>query len=197
MQSIESKILEKVKRSKRGELIFPEDFYDVGSSEAIRTALHRLVKENSIIRVAHGIYVRPKISKYIGIVLPSAEEIAAGIAQRDRIRYIPTGSYSLNALGLSTQVPMKIVLLTDGSPRVIKVGKRTIKFKKTSPKNLLAKGKISKLVIQALREIGMDNQTQEEENKIINLLKKENPEHLLHDIKLAPVWIQKIMKKAL
>jgi hypothetical protein len=60
MQSIESKILEKVKRSKRGELIFPEDFYDVGSSEAIRTALHRLVKENSIIRVAHGIYVRPK-----------------------------------------------------------------------------------------------------------------------------------------
>ncbi|MFZ1750320.1 MAG: DUF6088 family protein [Saprospiraceae bacterium] len=197
MQSIESKILEKVKRSKRGELIFPEDFYDVGSSEAIRTALHRLVKENSIIRVAHGIYVRPKISKYIGVVLPSAEEIAAGIAQRDRIRYIPTGSYSLNALGLSTQVPMKIVLLTDGSPRVIKVGKRTIKFKKTSPKNLLAKGKISKLVIQALREIGMDNQTQEEENKIIHLLKKENPEHLLHDIKLAPVWIQKIMKKAL
>ena len=77
------------------------------------------------------------------------------------------------------------------------MGKRTIKFKKTSPKNLLAKGKISKLVIQALREIGMDNQTQEEENKIINLLKKENPEHLLHDIKLAPVWIQKIMKKAL
>lgn len=197
MQSIESKILEKVKRSKRGELIFPEDFYDVGSSEAIRTALHRLVKENSIIRVAHGIYVRPKISKYIGVVLPSAEEIAAGIAQRDRIRYIPTGSYSLNALGLSTQVPMKIVLLTDGSPRVIKVGKRTIKFKKTSPKNLLAKGKISKLVIQALREIGMDNQTQEEENKILHLLKKENPEHLLHDIKLAPVWIQKIMKKAL
>lgn len=197
MQSIESKILEKVKRTNRGELIFPEDFYEVGSSEAIRTALHRLTKENKITRVAQGIYVRPKVSKYIGVVLPSAEEIAAGIAQRDRIRFTPTGAYSLNALGLSTQVPMKIVFLTDGSPREIKVGKRTIKFKKTSPKNLLAKGKISKLVIQALREIGMDNQTKEEEVKIIHLLKKENPEHLLHDIKLAPVWIQKIMKKAL
>ncbi len=98
---------------------------------------------------------------------------------------------------MSTQVPMKIVLLTDGSPREIKVGKRTIKFKKTTPKNLSAKGAISKLVIQALKEIGLNNQTPTEEEKIIELLKKEDPKNLIHDIKIAPVWIQKIMQKAL
>ena len=117
--------------------------------------------------------MRPITNKLLGIVLPSAEDVAVAIAKRDRIRTIPTGVYALNALGLSTQVPMKIVLLTDGSPRVIKVGKRTIKLKKTSPKNLLAKGDISLLVIQALKEIGMNNQTEEEEQKIINLLRNE------------------------
>jgi hypothetical protein len=149
------------------------------------------------VRVAQGIYVRPKESKLIGKLTPSAEEVAEAIAKRDRIRTVPTGSYALNALGLSTQVPMNIVLLSDGSPREIKVGRRTIKFKKTTPKNLSAKGKISRLVIQALREIGNGKVTAEEEQKILDLLRKEDAIDLKHDIALAPVWVQKIMKKAL
>ena len=197
MQSIESKIEKAIKTKGKGILLFPDDFSQLGSSEAIRKSLQRLEEKGEITRVAQGIYVRPKISEYIGTLMPSAEEIATAIAKRDKIRTIPTGVYALNALGLSTQMPMKIVLLTDGSPREIKVGKRTIKFKKTTPKSLLAKGEISRLVIQALKEIGNNNQTAAEETKIIELLKKENPLHLLHDIKLAPVWIQKIMKRAL
>ena len=110
---------------------------------------------------------------------------------------IPTGVYALNALGLSTQVPMNIVFLTDGSPREIKIGKRSISLKKTTPKNLKVKGKISGLSIQALREIGNNNVSEQEENKIIDLLKKEDQSKLKHDISLAPVWIQKIMKKAI
>jgi hypothetical protein len=129
--------------------------------------------------------------------VPSAEEVAEAITKRDRIRTVPTGNYALNALGLSTQVPMNIVFLTDGSPRIIKIGKRTIKFKKTTPKNLLAKGKISRLVIQALKEIGNGKVTAEEENKIMDLLKKEDLKDLKHDIALARVWVQKIMTKAL
>lgn len=168
-----------------------------GTSKAVQKSLERLEDKGVITRVAHGIYVRPKISKLIGPLTPSAEEVAEAIAKRDRIRTLPTGSYALNALGLSTQVPMNIVLLTDGSPREIKVGKRTIKFKKTTPKNLLAKGKISQLVIQALKEIGNGKVTEVEEQKILNLLRKENEKDLKHDIALAPVWIQKIMKKAL
>lgn len=196
MQSIENQIEKSIKSRSKGILIIPKDYVDYGSSVAIRKALDRLEKKQVIIRVAHGIYVRPKISKLIGVLLPSAEEVAEAIAKRDRIRTLPTGSYALNALGLSTQVPMNIVLLTDGSPRELKIGKRKIKFKRTTPKNLLAKGKISRLVIQALKEIGNGKVTTEEENKIISLLKKEETKDLQHDIKLAPVWIQKIMKKA-
>jgi DNA-directed RNA polymerase subunit K/omega len=195
MLSIENQIEKLINTKRKGSLILPDDFIDYGSSEAIRKALDRLEDKKIIIRVAQGIYVQPKISQLIGPLTPSAEEIAEAIAKRDRIRTIPTGSYALNALGLSTQVPMKIVLLTDGSPREIKVGKRTIKFKRTTPKNLMAKGKISRLVIQALKEIGNGKVKIEEEQKILELLKKENEKDLKHDIALAPVWIQKIMKK--
>lgn len=195
--SIESRILKRIKALPKGALILPADFNDLGSSEAVRLTLFRLEKEEVIVRVAQGIYVRPKMSEFIGPILPTAEEIAEAIAKRDKIRTVPTGSYALNALGLSTQMPMNIVLLTDGSPRIIKIGKRTIKFKKTTPKNLLAKGKISRLAIQALKELGNGKVSEQEEQKIIALLKKEDQKHLLHDIALAPVWIQKIMKKAL
>jgi len=197
MQSIEKQIERSIKSKPKGLLVLPDDYLSYGSSEAIRKALDRLEKKQFIARVAQGIYVRPKESTLIGKLMPTAEEVAEAIAKRDHIRTLPTGSYALNALGLSTQVPMNIVLLTDGSPREIKVGKRKIKFKKTTPKNLMAKGKISRLAIQALKEIGNGKVSEQEKLKIIDLLKREDIKDLKYDIALAPVWIQKIMKKAL
>jgi hypothetical protein len=197
VESVEKKVKSSVLSRKRGALLFPEDFERFGSSEAVRLALHRLEQQSFIKRVAQGIYVRPEIDEFIGELTPTAEEVALAIAKRDRIRIVPTGVYALNALGLSTQMPMKVVFLTDGAPREIKIGKRTIKFKRTTPKNLMAKGKLSRLVIQALKEIGKDRLTVEEESKIISLLKKEDTKHLVHDIQLAPAWIKKIMQKAI
>jgi hypothetical protein len=89
---------------------------------------------------------------------------------------------------------MNVVYLTDGAARKIKIGKRTITFIKTTPKNLTAVGEISSLVIQALRTIGKDNATEAEIKKIQQLLKKEKPTRLQHDIRLAPAWIREIMK---
>ena len=133
-------------------------------------------------------------SSGLGILYPSLDEVAKTIAKRDRARIIPTGVYALNKLGLSTQIPMNIVYLTDGSPRNIKIGKSTIKFKKTAPRILTVKGEISGLVIQALKEIGKENISDEKINKIIILLKNEKNENLEHDMKLAPAWIRDILK---
>ena len=196
MQNTEENIYKAIKRKPKGTLLLPEDFAMLGTSVAIRKALQRLREKGLIKQVAHGIYVRPKTNEFIGELLPSAEEVAQAIAKRYKIRLVPTGVYALNALGLSTQVPLKLVFLTDGAPRTIKVGIRTIKLKKTTPKNLLAKGKISSLVIQALREIGKDKATQAELTKIVDLLKEENQTDLKYDISLAPEWIKKIMKQA-
>ena len=110
---------------------------------------------------------------------------------------MPTGTLALNVLGLSTQVPMNVVYLSDGAARKIDLGRRKIVFKKSAPKNLAAIGKISSLVIQALKEIGKDKVTEKEIEIILKKLEQEDMYRLEHDIKLAPEWIRVIMRKAL
>lgn len=195
-QSVEYKVEKTILSKPRGCLLFPDDFSHRGSADSVRKALQHLKEKGLIKTVTRGIYVRPVIDEYIGEVLPTAEEVAKAIARRDKIRLVPTGAYALNALGLSTQMPLKLVFLTDGASRTIKVGKRTIKLKKATPKSLKTRGKISALVVQALREIGKDNASEDELSKILKLLKEEDPADLKYDISLAPEWIRKIMKQA-
>ena len=92
---------------------------------------------------------------------------------------------------------MTVVYLTDGADRKVKIGKRTITFKRATPKNVAAIGDISSLVIQALKAIGKSKVSKEEINKIQQLLKKEKNTHLQHDIRLAPDWIRRIMQPVL
>lgn len=195
--STDDHIIVKVRNSKSKKFFFVDDFIAIANYKAVNKALERLVERGVLTRVAKGIYARPKIDPLLGEILPTADQIAEAIAKRDKARIIPTGVYALHILGLSTQIPMNVVYLTDGSARKIKVGKRTIVFKKTSPKNLATKGEISALVIQALKTIGKDNVSDEEVNKIVRLLKKETPSILIQDIALAPEWIRKIMKLAI
>jgi hypothetical protein len=90
-----------------------------------------------------------------------------------------------------------VVYLTDGAARNIKIGNRTILFKKAAPKNLAAVGEISGLVIQALKAIGKNKVEPHEEKRILELLKKEKQKNIEHDIALAPAWIRNILRKAI
>lgn len=196
-QSTENQIFDRIKKAGRGALFFTDSFISYGSTEAVKKALQRLTNSGELDRVATGIYVRPVIDSVIGKVSPSIEDIAKAIAKRDRARIVPTGAYGLNRLGLSTQVPMNAVFLTDGSARKIKIGQRSILFKKASPKSVATVGEISGLAIQALKEIGKDKILDTEIKHIQELLRKEKPTRLEHDIRLAPAWIREIMKPAL
>lgn len=193
---VENKVAEKLKKLQKGSILFVDDFLDFGNSESIKKALFRLKEKGLLVRLTHGIYLHPKTDKDLGVLYPSAEEIAIAIAKRDRARIIPTGIQALNKLGLSTQIPLKAVFLTDGAARSIKIGKRTITFKKTSPKNLLAKGEISSLVIQALKSIGQNKLEDDSLKKLKTILRKEKKENILHDAKLAPAWVNKILMSA-
>ena len=190
---VENKIAKVLKSYRKGSVLFVDDFLDYGNPESVKKALLRLKEKEILVRLAHGIYLYPKIDKEFGVLFPSTEDIAKAIARRDKARIILTGVQALNKLGLSSQVPMKVVYLTDGAARIIKVGKRTITFKKTSPKNLLAKGEISGLVIQALKTIGQSKVDNGIILKIQMLLKKEKLENIINDAKLAPAWINKLL----
>ena len=196
MQNTNNDIIKYIQRNRRGKIFFADEFRKFGSNEAVRQTLSRLCKKNFLIRLSAGIYLYPQYDKLIGIVYPSIETVAKTISKREKTRLIPTGAYALNALGLSTQVPAKVVFLTDGTARVVKVGKRaTIKFKRTVAKNLSYKGKISLLAVFALKEIGKDKVTDEHLQKIKEALLQEKRENITHDANLAPVWISNTFLK--
>src|SRR5882762_9679778 len=108
-KTIEKQLLEKIEEAGRGSLFFTESFLFAGNAKAISKALERLTDKNEIVRVATGIYVKPKQSRLLGALTPTIDEVANAIANRDKARIVPTGMYALNALGLSTQVPMNAV----------------------------------------------------------------------------------------
>ena len=190
MQSIHSQLEDKILSLKKGAIVFVSDFAEFGTAENVKKVLLRLEKKQLLVRLAHGIYLYPKIDKELGILYPSTESIAEAIAKRDKIRIIPTGIYALQQLGISTQIPMNVIYLTDGAPRKIKVGKRTITFKKTVPKNLAIKNKILSNIVQGLKELGKENITDEVKQKINQALEKVPVKALKEEILNAPVWVR-------
>jgi Family of unknown function (DUF6088) len=198
--SVKDKIINRIQQLLPGTILFAQDFLHDGSSEAVRQQLRRLVEADVLKRLSQGVYVIPKKLGEQGYLLPTAEEIALALARRDKSRIIPTGEVALWKLGLSTQVPLKYVYLTDGPSRVIKIeetkGKTsyTITFKHASPKNFASKGKISSQVIQALKAIGEKNLTETTLDKINALIMRENLDDLNHDLTVAPAWISKLIK---
>lgn len=193
-----NKIESIIKQTEKGELIFISDFSDFGNYDTVRKSLQRLVNKGLITRISKGIYYVPKKDNILGNLYPSAEEMGKAIAKRDKARIIPTGAFAQHLLGLSTQIPMNVVYLTDGSARKVKIGNQTIVFKKTSPKNLSFESRLSSLLIQALKSKKENNVTETDKKILKEIIKKSNElEKIKKDIQIAPVWIRKIVLQIL
>jgi hypothetical protein len=145
--------------------------------------------------MGQGVYVVPIHDKLFGKVLPSMEEIAASLAEKEHVKIMPTGQYALNKIGLSNQVPMKMVFLTNGTKKNIIIGKSSIVFQPTTTKKLAMVGSISSLLFLGLEELDLNRLTESELEKIIALLKKEDQNNLKHDLKLAPARISDFVIK--
>ena len=194
-ESIENKMLHRIAGKKKGWVFAPTHFLDLGNRAAIDQALSRLVRSGDIRRLTRGLYDHPQKHPDFGDMPPSVDRIAAALAEKDNLKIQPSGAYAANLLGLSDQVPAKIVFLTDGSSRMVQVGNWRIKFKKTTPKNMATAGRVSGLVIQALRYMKQENI----DDKIINKLKRrlsvEDKKQLVSDLRYAPAWIEKVVRK--
>ena len=195
--SIHHIIQTKIQSLTKGSILFPSDFKNIGSVDAINQSLSRLTKEDLILRLGQGVYLYPKRDSKLGILYPSMEKIAEAIAKRDQVQIIPSGDYAMNKLGLSSQVPMRLVYLTDGSVREIKVGSRTISFKSTTPKQLKLKSEIVQLIVQALKQIGQGNVNPEMKEIIFVALTKESVSIIKKDNKFIPEWMSKIINEYL
>jgi len=194
-QAIDSRIVAAIRSHGRGAVFVPADFLEIGSREAVDVALHRLVRQGTIRRLARGVYDFPKEHPVLGPLAPSAEDIARALAGRDRTRIQPAGAYAANALGLSEQVPAKAVFLTDGPARTVKIGPTTIQLRRTTPKNMEAAGRLSGLLIQALRELGEEHITQQRRDHLKQTIPAAKRRELLKDLRLAPAWMHPIFRE--
>jgi hypothetical protein len=186
MEKVAPYIERSLTRKKPGEILFISDFRGAGAETAIRKTLSRLAKTGRLRRLAQGIYYVPKRDPVLGELLPSAEQVVQKLAEKQKVHIYPTGVYALNRLGLSTQVPTKLVYLTDGAPRLLTIGKMKVRLKPTTPKKLALKGPISRLVILALDELDVREPDPERDRKLRRLLEQEDPKMLRHDLQLAP-----------
>lgn len=195
MQSIVTKLKKRIYSKDRGFVFTKSHFLDLGGRAAIAKALERLADAGDIRRLARGLYDYPEKHPTLGDLPANYERIAQALAGRDNLKIQPSGAYAANLLGLTEQVPAKIVFLTDGANRIVQVKNQQIVLKRTTPKNMATAGNISGLVIQALRYLGKNHI----DDKVIGILKKrltgENKRQLMRDLCYAPAWIGSIFKQ--
>ena len=177
-------------------ILFRSDFPEY-HTEFVGSILSELTTDGVLTKIAHGIYAKPRKSKF-GVVLPSVDKVIQAIAVRDNAKVLPSGMTALNSLGLSTQVPMNYTYLTTGSERTINLSNRKVVLKRGVPKNFCYGTHLISLLVQALKALKKENIGENELNIIRQLVAKETDrETLIKDVDIMPAWMKRIIKPML
>lgn len=187
--SIDNQVLQRIQAQGPGWVFTPQDFAELGARTAVASALKRHKAAGLIRLLGRGLYDVPRQHQRLGTLWPSVESVKQALERKDGLRLQPSGAYAANLLGLSEQVPAKVVFVTDGATRQVRVGPTAIQLKRTTPKNMAAAGRLSGLLIQAFRSLGREHMTPQR----IEHLRQQLPAHeralILKDLALAPEWM--------
>jgi hypothetical protein len=196
MQTMRDQILARINRLGDGKAFSAKDFLDIASRGTIDMALSGLTRSGAIRRVRRGLYDLPKVNATLGGELsPDIDEAARAIARRQRWKIVPDGAWAANLLGLSTQVPAKIIYLTDGPKNEVPIGRRSIYFKHARPKALAGlEGKFA-LVVQALRYLGKEGVGPREIAMLRVALSPAEKRKLVKDTRFGVDWIYEVAKR--
>ena len=195
MYHIDTKLIAEIYGHGRGWVFTPKAFSGLADPRSIGMVLTRLSRKGTIRRLGRGLYDYPRKDPQLGILAPSIDAIAKALSGRDAIRLQPSGGYAANILGFSDQVPMKVVFLTDGPSRHVQLGRQEIILKRTTPRNMATAGRISGLVIQALRYLGQHHVDDPVVKALKQRLNEADKKQLLKDLRYAPAWVAAIMKR--
>lgn len=195
-QSVENRISRKIKTREPGWAFSASDLAALGSRQAIDIALHRMEKAGSIRRVIRGVYDAPVYSEILRTrVSPDLDQVAHALARRFGWRVQPSGAAAANLLGLSTQIPARLIYLSDGPNRNYLIGRLTLTFKHAPLKEASLKMRESGLIVQAIKNLGPEGITPEVESKLRRWL----PEHLhakvLSDAKTVTGWVYATLRR--
>lgn len=196
MQTMRNQIVKRIERLGPGKAFSAKDFLDIASRTTIDVALASLTSDGKIRRIRRGLYDMPRVNPALGGKLsPDIDEAAQAIARRQRWKIVPEGAWAANLLGLSTQVPSKIIYLTDGPSKEVEIGRRSIHFKHARPKAMAGlEGKLA-LVVQALRHLGKESVGAREIETLRARLSPQERRRLLKDTRFSVDWIYEVAKR--
>jgi hypothetical protein len=193
--SIDRAVLVRFRRAGAGAVFSSRDFLDLGSRAAVDQALSRNCRGGVVRRVATGLYELPRISPRLGPLPTPQDDLVRTLARRDAIRIQRSGAHAAHALGLTDQVPLKDVYLTDGRPRKLNIGKAQIVFKHAAQRTMATAGRASGDVIQALRWLGADHVDDAVVSKLRAVLSDKAKAQILKDLRFAPDWMTPVLSR--
>ena len=194
MINLTDSIIRRIRAKGRGGVYTARDFLDFGSRAAVDKALSRLTARGQIRRISRGVYDYPLISNNLGPLSPLPETVAGAVARGTNSELQISGAHAANKLGLSTQVAARVVFLTDGKSRQLRIGNQVIEFRHASPGKMATAGTPSGTILQALRHIGHHNIDAKAIDKLKRVLSAKDKSALKKDVNNAPDWLRPIIE---
>lgn len=189
-------IKKRIMNSPDGSVFTTVDFADVIENSRVGVILSRLEEDGLIRRVIRGIYEKPVYNDFLKeYIAPSPSLVAEALARNFGWTIVPCGDTALNLLGLSTQVPAAWSYVSDGTYKEYTYDSTTIKFKRTTNKEISKLSYKTALVVQALKALGKDNINDVVISKLKNDLTDEEKENMLTEAKAATSWVYEYIKQ--
>lgn len=188
--SIVDNVKKRIIKHGRGWCFTPKHFLDLNSVTGVRSALSRLEKAKVIRRLTQGLYDYPRQHPSLGVLPPKMEAVAKALSEKNGLQVQPSGAYAANLIGLSQQVPGRVVFLTNGPSKKVQIGNQEILFMTTAEKNMYSAGTAVGLVIQAFRNLGKDNIDDIAQARTRKFLAGTSKNELVKNLKYAPQWIR-------
>jgi Family of unknown function (DUF6088) len=195
MQTIANRILGEAEKLPEGALLSAKEFLHLGNRAAVDQALKRLKERNELMLVARGVYVRPVKTRF-GTRAPAVEKVIERFAATRAETVVPHGAAAANTLGLTTQVPTKLVFLTSGKSRKLKLGAQTVEMKHAPQWMLLPTHRSAGEAVRALQWIGEKGAAQ-----ALTTLKQKLPPSTVEELialrPALPEWMSKSISQTL
>ena len=184
-----------IEKAENGSVFVSTDFTDITDKKTVNMGLIRLADEGLIKKILFGVYYKPEFSKLLGeAVAPSPNKVAHALARNFGWTIVPCGDTALNLLGLSTQVPSQWIYVSDGAYKEYTFDNTTIKFKRTTNKEISKVSYKTALTIQALKALGKENITGQVILRLKKILTDEEKEKMLAESKSATSWVLELIK---
>ena len=198
MQTIKGKVLARIYGRGRGAAFSNTDFLSLGDRAAVDKTLSLLARDGVLRRLGRGIYDYPRRNPELGGQLsPDYAQVAGALARKLGVQIQPHGAWAANQLGLSSQVPAKIVYLTNGHPKTYRFGRQTIIFRRNAPAKFRPADELVGLIAGALRELGPGAVDDELRARLRRLVAGRDPKPLLRDTQYLEGWIANLIRAAL